>query len=144
MKMKTKQKISHIAALIGFGMITIIWAIFMFWWVYPYKTTVNEQPYKLADTTIKRGELLQYEIDYCKYTDVTPTVHRQFIDGIIYSMPETTAQLKKGCGKFLNSVAVPENLPPGEYYLKVVVSFKMNPIRIITKTFVTEKFNIIK
>lgn len=139
-----KHKTSHFLALIGFGMIVIIWVIFMFWSIYPYKTTVNKQPYKVINKVVKQGDLLLYEMDYCKYTNIIPTVHRQFIDGIIYSTPESTAQLKKGCGIIINSVRVPITLPPGDYYMKAVVTFQVNPIRTISKEFLTEQFKVIK
>lgn len=73
-----------------------------------------------------------------------PLVQRQFIDGIIYSLPDSSAQLKRGCGKLTNSIRIPSSLPPGNYYLQASVSFKVNPIRTITNTYITEKFDVIK
>lgn len=139
-----RKKIEHISIVISMTFIVAVFCLFMFWWLYPYKTTENRQPYKILNIAVKQGDLLLYEIDYCKYTDITPTVHRQFIDGIIYSTPESTAQLKRGCGKIINSVRVPSSLPVGRYYMKAVVTFKVNPIRIIEKEFITEQFEVIK
>lgn len=133
-----------ILAIVGFGMIVVIWLVFMFWWIYPYKTSVQIQPYKVINKTVKQGDLLSYEMDYCKYTDVVPTVQRQFIDGIIYSVPADSAQLKKGCGIITNSIKIPATLPPGVYYIHATVSYQMNPIRNITNEYVTEKFSVVK
>ena len=144
MKMKTKHKISHILACLGFCLIVIIWLVFMFWWIYPYKTSTQVQPYKVITHEVKQGELLKYEMEYCKYTTKIPTVERQFIDGIIYTVPQGNAQIKKGCGKIVNSILIPQALPIGTYYVHSTVSWKMNPVRIINQEFITEKFIVTK
>jgi hypothetical protein len=145
MKMKTKRKISHILACLGFVMIFIIWSVFMIWWVYPYKTVkINQQPYIVSEKVIKQGGQLGYVIDACNYTDVVPTVNKQFVDGIIYTVPDGVVRLPDGCNKTIVSVKVPKSLPTGEYTLKIFVSYKMNPIRIITSQYQTEKFSVIK
>lgn len=138
-----KRNNTHIFGLIGFLIVIFIWAVLMFWWLYPYKTSIQFQPYKVSEKVIKQGDLLRYEIDYCKYTNVIPRVERQFIDGIIYAVPQGNAQLKRGCGKVMNSIQIPNALPPGNYYVQMSVTFKMNPIRTITKVYVTEKFQVI-
>lgn len=143
--MKTKRKITHTLVLIAFVMIVFIWAIFMIWWIYPYKTaTINQQPYIVSEKIIKQGGQLNYIIDACNYTEIVPIVTKQFVDGIIYSVPESAIRLPMGCNKTLVSVKIPKNLPPGDYYLKVYVSYKMNPIRTINSEYQTEKFSVIK
>lgn len=144
MKMKTKHNIIHTLVLVAFAIIVFIWFIFMFWWIYPYKTSTQIQPYKVLNKEVKQGELLYYEMEYCKYTDTVPTVQRQFIDGIIYSIPTDSAQLKEGCGKLVNSIKIPNSLPVGAYYIHATVVYKMNPIRTITNEYVTEKFTVIR
>lgn len=145
MKMKTKHKITHIMVLLGFGMIAIIWAIFMIWWIYPYKTAViNHQPYLINNAEIVQGGNLNYMIDACNYTEIVPIVTKQFVDGIVYSVPEGAIRLPMGCHKTLVSVKIPKNLPIGDYSLKVYVSYKMNPIRTINSEYQTEKFSVIK
>lgn len=145
MKMKTKRQLTHILALVGFVLIVFIWAIFMVWWIYPYKTaTINQQPYIISESKIKQGDNLNYVIDACNYTDIVPTVTKQFVDGIVYSVPEGAIRLPMGCNKTIVSVKVPKNLPTGEYYLKVYVSYKINPIRTIISDYQTERFSVIK
>jgi hypothetical protein len=39
---------------------------------------------------------------------------------------------------------VPRNLPTGDYYMRTVVTYKINPIRTITFEFSTDKFKVIK
>lgn len=138
-----KYNYTHFLMGISFGIIVLIWLVLMFWAFFPYRTATQSQPYIVHDKVIKQGELLQYEMNYCKYTSVVPTVERQFIDGIIFALPPANAQLPKGCGKRLNSLEIPHALPPGQYYLQATVSYKVNPIRIITSVYRTEQFEVI-
>lgn len=139
-----KYDTTHILMGISFGIIVLIWFILMFWAFFPYKTSIQKQPYEVSPKVVVQGELLTYEMDYCKYTDVIPTVERQFIDGIIYALPPGNAQLKSGCNTVMNTIQIPNALPPGHYYLQAIVSFKVNPIRTISNTYITEKFEVIK
>ena len=140
----TFHKIKHISVLAIFFFCSMVFLLFLSWWVYPYKTIEMEQPYHILTKTVEQGGLLKYEINYCKYTDVNPRVNRQFIDGIIYATPEATAVIKKGCGTIINTIGIPHNLPNGNYKLKSIVSYEMNPIRIITHEYITEEFSVIK
>lgn len=142
--MKKKEKIIHTLVYFAFGLIVLIWAIFMFWSFYPYKTIEQEQPYKLVNNVVKQGDIIQYEMVYCKYSKVNPIVNRQFIDGIIYAMPVASAQIQRGCGQMINSVEIPKSLPSGTYYMKVIVDYEVNPIRHIVHEFKTEQFTVIK
>lgn len=139
-----KYNYTHFFMGISFGIIVLIWLILMFWAFFPYKTSVQNQPYKVMNKIVKQGDILTYEMDYCKYTDVVPSVERQFIDGIIYALPPGNAQLKSGCRTVMNTIQIPHALPPGNYYLQAIVSFKVNPIRTIVNTYITEKFEVIK
>ena len=116
----------------------------MFWWIFPYKTLEVKQPYEVVEKVVKQGDILTYKINYCKYTNTQSIVKRQFVDGIIYATPEITANLKKGCGIASNTIAIPDNLPPGVYYLTIEVDYKVNPIRVIQHDLKTDSFNVIK
>jgi hypothetical protein len=139
-----KRNLSHTFIYIAFGIIVFIWLVFMFWWLYPYKIVEMKQPYEVLTPEVKQGELLVYRQEYCKYTDKMPTVQRYFVDGLIYSMADVSPTLREGCGQTLTSIFVPRNLPAGDYYMRTVVTYKINPIRTITFEFSTDKFKVIK
>ena len=80
------KNITHTLTYISLIFIVIVWAVLMFWWLYPYQTSTQVQPYKVLTPIVEQGEFLQYEIDYCKYINDVPTVDRQFVDGIIYAV----------------------------------------------------------
>jgi len=139
-----KKQLEHITLTLSMTFIVLMFLTLMFWWLFPYKTSTQTQPYIIISKEVKQGELLYYQMDYCKYTDIAPTVQRQFVDGIIYAVPASSAQLKRGCGTLTNSIKIPQSLPVGEYYIHTTVIYKMNPIRTIANEYVTEKFTVIK
>lgn len=119
--------------------------LFLFWWIYPYKTIeVSKQPYPVLTPTVQQGEMMMYQIDYCKYTEAIATVSKSFVDGIVYAIPENSLNLPKGCDSRTTSIIVPKSLPPGNYYLRILGSYKINPIRVITVEYVTEHFDVVK
>ena len=144
MKRYGLHKKSNLIALISFIILVVIWLIYMVWWLFPYKTLEVGQPYQVISDEVKQGGLLQYEIDYCKYTNKVATVRRQFVDGIIYAIPEVSANLPKGCDTEINSVKIPEELPVGTYTLEIVVEYQVNPIRVITHNLKTTPFKVVK
>ena len=49
-----------------------------------------------------------------------------------------------GCGKTRTTLAVPFNMPEGEWYLDLEVAYKVNPLRTEYYNFKTDEFVIIK
>lgn len=103
-----------------------------------------KQPFNVITPVVNQGGLLIYEIDYCKKTDLMPIVNRQFVDGLVYVLPPSSAAISRGCNKIKNSVIVPRSLPEGVYYLSSTVIYKVNPIRTITYEYRTDKFRVVK
>lgn len=123
----------------------IILVIFLFWWIYPYKTIeVSKQPYPVITPVVKQGEMMMYKIDYCKYTTAVATVSKTFVDGIVYAIPENSLNLPVGCDSRITSIVVPKSLPVGTYYLRILGTYKVNPIRTITNEYTTDKFEVTK
>lgn len=144
MIMDIDDKKLHKFMFASFILIFIIWAIFMFWWIYPYKTFILNRPYRILTPLVEQGGLFIYEIDYCKYTEVDANVNRKFVDGLEYVMPEIKPNFEKGCYIKIQTIKIPENLPPNTYHLKIQVDYKMNPIRTITHKIITTNFTVVK
>ncbi|MCK9370284.1 collagen-like protein [Candidatus Dojkabacteria bacterium] len=120
--------------------------VFVFWLVYPYKTvTFNKEPFKVLTPVVKKGENLVYEVDYCKYTKVTPTTSKAFLDEIIFNLPDSTAVYKPiGCDVIKFNLLVPTTLPIDTYVLQTTYKYKVNPIREIIVVAKTEPFSVVK
>jgi hypothetical protein len=121
--------------------------VFAFWAFYPYKTLELKDdvfPILNKDKTIKQGGTLQFVSDNCKYVDLPATTSRAFVNSIIYYVPTTTTNIRKGCGKVTINVSVSRELPPGKYYLHNIFQYKVNPVRIMTVEHNTEPFFVIE
>lgn len=129
--------------LLGFLLLAYI-NISLFWPVSTLTIQDGGQPIPVITKTIYPGQPLQYELDYCKYTDLPATVHRTFIDGQIITLTDTIGQLPTGCHKTLVKTAVvPETINPGRYYLDVKVEYKVNPLRNVFTHYRTEYFVVL-
>lgn len=118
-----------------------------YWYWWPVRTLeVNGigTPIHLEHTVVQRGGTLSYYLDYCKYSNQSPIVHRWLIDG--QEIPLTDAgkgSLPSGCHKILVSNAiVPETVNPGIYHLHVEVIYQVNPIRKEFIEYDTENFTV--
>jgi hypothetical protein len=86
--------------------------------------------YKLTKTTFAQGEMLTFYCDYEKFIPSSATVIRYFVDDIVYQLPVTQTSNPIGKHKFINrSIRVPDSLPPGEYKLRAIVTYRLNPFR---------------
>lgn len=116
----------------------------IFYLVYPFKTIEYQQnPAKVLTPVVVAGDNVKYEVNYCRYIKTHAKVSRQFIDGVIYTTPSFEQTLPTGCHKVVMAVKVPTTLNPDKYHLKILVSFEINKLRTIEKSFETESFEVI-
>lgn len=144
-EMDKKSKAINILSFLTIGVAFLYILLFLYWSLYNYKPMViNKRPLNVLTKEVRQGGTLQFELDYCKYTDLPVTIRRRFVDGIIYAMPDVSANNKEGCRVQRIAVDIPENLPDGEYIFSLSYVYKVNPIRSVEVTTHTEKFEVIK
>lgn len=134
------NKIAWLAILGAIGLMLLMG----FWLFYPYKTIEFNQPLRVNQKEINTGQHLQFNVDYCKYTNLQATVDNIFVDSVIYYTPPQPSQLTMGCRKLTYSIYIPRALVPGEYIIKSVYTYRVNPIRTINVTVETETFTIVE
>jgi hypothetical protein len=134
------------AILIGMYLFLGLIAVWLFW---PYPTIVfsdiPESGAKVLNSPLYPGDVLKYNISFCKNTNDTATVHRTLVDGQYLTLVDIVGSLPKRCGKniVVTSTTIPETAVPGRYYLQIVDEFHPNPIRTITTGYKTEYFDVI-
>jgi hypothetical protein len=140
--MKLINYISYFTLALAFG--TILLAAY--WLIRPYKPIVfNNLPIKVDNKIVKAGEMLTYDVDYCKYSNLLPDVSRYFVDQIVYLLPAETALAKQeGCHIIKIQTPVPPTLPPSTYYLKLTYRYHVNPIKTFDVSVETERFQVVK
>lgn len=124
-----------IAGTIGFIILSCYWQ-----W-YSYHIVDVGVPIKIITLNIKSGDSLRYEVDYCKYMNLSSKVTRTLIgkeENVYLSSGETNAPL--GCSKKERSISIPESVAKGSYLLKICNSYQPNPVRVITYCWESETF----
>lgn len=120
--------------------------LILYWQIYPYNILeAKERNYSLDKTVYKQGEDFDIHFEICKNMDIEEDVYGKFIDGVIYSIPENSSDFEVGCyDTYISSVSIPDNLPVGTYVYEETIIYRVNPIRTITYTFTTPKFEVIE
>ena len=113
-----------------------------YWLIYPYNP-VDLYSIKI-DSPVVASSVLKYKISYCKYTDLPSTSVRQLVDGIIIFFPEIVTNNPEGCSESERFLELPTYIPSSKYHLRISVSYKVNPLRSITKTITSNEFQLIK
>jgi len=136
-------------ALMYFSLATLTLTILIMAWVgfymlYPFKPlSFPNKPIPVLTKEIQAGGQLEYELEYCRYTEKHSHITRQFIDGVIYTTPSVETINPVGCHKMIVALKVPETLDTGIYSLRVLVNTEINKLRTIQNEYTTEQFKII-
>jgi len=131
-----------------FSWLTILTAlslmsVVIFWLIYPYKIVeFKENTFTVLQKEVIQGGRLKYYVDYCKFTEKQPQTTRYFVDGVLYETPEISGGLDKGCYKIIRDIYIPKAIPKGNYKIKIVIKYKLNPIKSYEIVKYTEQFTI--
>ena len=127
--------------ILGYILIAVIFisqGLMFYWAFWPY------EPLKIEYITIqdfKNGEYITYKMKFIKKMDLPAEVSKQFINGYIITLPTITANYPVGEGCTTHQVEIPK-LPPGNYYFQWSGRYRVNPIREVTVTARTPRFEI--
>lgn len=121
----------------------IFLGLIVYWLIFPLKV-LEMKNVTLDRTEVSRGEHLVVSADYCKYINEQSELFISFIDGIVYNPSPQILNLEIGCHHANLSIYIPKALPTGEFMLKGVFRYKVNPIRSVEVNNLTGKFTIIK
>jgi len=132
-----------IYALIVFSNFFVIYLGYLM--IYPFKTL--EVYSAVAINEPKAGEVLLYEVDYCKYTTAPTIVYRTLRSVDEKSMipfPAVDTITSTGCKKTSIPLQLLDTVPAGKYYLNINITFKVNAFREINYQFKTKPFNVLE
>lgn len=141
------SKIFIIVGWIGIILAGLMMLILIYWMLYPYDVTEqNLDPLTISNPnkTITAGNPVLYNVDFCKFRDVSGVAQIQLIDTVVLNYPPITYAGETGCFKrTVGSVVIPESTIDGSYYLQFNVVYQVNPIRTITERYNTERFKVV-
>lgn len=134
---------SYITIITAFGLLLMA----SFWMFFPYKTVEVRQQIKTSQIEYLTGESIIYTVDFCRYTTHPAAVSRFVVSnsetGEKYFLSNLQSNFPTGCNVVkTRTPAIPDSVPQGEYYLEIIVRYRVNPLRVIEKTFNTNTFTI--
>ena len=139
--MKNINKFFNILSFITLALTSMFLILIFYWRFLPYKTIkFNNIPFPISTFEVERGGILQYQVDYCKYTDLGAEVSKTFINDIIYTTPAIITNRPIGCHVSTITTIIPKELPPSMYKLQIIYRYKVNPMRYIEVITETQKF----
>ena len=138
---KFLNTLSMISVLFAMGVTILI----LFWEFYPYQPLVLNKPtFPMITKTVYPGNLLTYQVDYCKYMNLSAMITRHVINGYDYTMPTVLGDKTTGCGVSNISFTLPKETPSGvKYKLEIIYKYQVNPLREIVVKEVTDPFTVL-
>lgn len=131
-----------VAALILIGTFILIVG---YWLVYPYDV-MQIKTIHILTHTVEVGELMEYRMDYCKsqqFANLNARVQHSFTDELIHNMPSEYeyGPLPPGCTSTVIALIVPP-VPPGIYKLGMTREYKVNLMRTVMVSAVSDVFKV--
>lgn len=113
-----------------------------FWLSYPYSIP-DFKNFESSKQIYYPGETLTYNITYSKSSDSFGIVYRSIKDKVIYQIDTFQGNLPIGDNLTISdSVILPNYIKPDTYKIRLVAVIKVNPIRNITKEYLSLPFTI--
>lgn len=75
------------------------------------------------------GETMTIEREICSDGRQPRALYRQFEDHLVFSMQLSNTPAVAGCNKRQFPIEIPKALPSGPYKYKVVVEYRINPLK---------------
>lgn len=123
-------------------LLTVTLGVLIFWNFYPYKTIEFNAPYRTEKLFYTQGDKTYYTVNYCKYTDATAGITKEFIDGLVFTVDSPKPILDPGCRTRQVPMTIPDSLPKGKYQLRNTITYHVNPIRNILITHYSNWFTV--
>lgn len=132
--------------------VIVTWLIFLcvllFWQVYPYKVSDVKVPIKILNKNkqIAVGEAIQMELELTKPNNTRPvgSVYITCDSGNLITLNGSPQNLPVGQYKIINErYLLPDKILSGDKCVFIFKnSYRVNPIREITKTWTSERFTV--
>lgn len=140
--MMTLKKIYMLASI---SIIVLVNALASYWLFWPYHVVDVQVPLHVLTPRVEAGGTLEYEVEYCKYTDGPAVITKQLLgQRETVLLPEITTNLPKGCSKGVRKIPLPTSITADTYVLHMTGSYPVNPIRKQTYTWNSEPFIVYK
>lgn len=112
--------------------------------VYPYRTfELQTDKLEVVNKEVMPGEKLYYKSYFCKYTNKPAIVSRTLVNDYLIHYSTFYSNYPEGCHNITIGIDIPTSASPGDYFVRVVLEYKVNPLRHIQVTLESEPFVIL-
>lgn len=142
----TKDRLITSISLVIIGMALSFLALLTYWNFQPQDVfTVKDHRIHPLVTEVKAGGVVPIQFSFCKLIDIDGEITRSFVSrDTEIQTPTTVDRLGKTClNDLIVNVPVPSQASTGEYRIKYLAKYKVNPIKTIEEEFYSEPFRII-
>lgn len=97
-----------------------------FFWLDPISPIQSASQVRVVDDDgiLDRPTPMHVERTLCVSHGAYATVRRRWVDGVIYTVPDTHLRLYPGCRTRTALVTIPASLPPGTYSYEIALMFR--------------------
>lgn len=139
-----KDRILYHSALVTIFFTMLLIGYCLFCLLYPFKTIKFIQ-FEITTPIVKAGETFINQGHHIKYTDKSCSITWQLLSkDFSYYYPTFYSNVKKGEMRMTVKKLVPDYIPAGEYIIRNILVYKINPLREITVTQDSNTFTITK
>jgi hypothetical protein len=118
-----------------------------FWLIYPYRTIEYSNipfPVLNENKTVVAGNELVFQVEMIRYTDAVTFATRGLVGDFNYTLESQVIKTPRGYNSMIACCLIPQEVESGKYKYISVVSWRVNPLRTITKVTETEEFSVVK
>lgn len=124
-------------------------ALFTYWnleGIFFHKVLDQDQiTFQTTATVYKNGDIVSATFSACKNLDIAPSIQWSLIDTYLRTYPRRTGKNTiHGCvkDKLTTIEEISPTLPPDTYYFSGTATYKLNPIKTITVSLVSNRFEV--
>lgn len=143
--MKKHLPINRILLTLLVAVATII-IVFTYFYAFDANPAIEfyNLPFPTDKSEYRAGDVIYLTADYCRYTNVSYTLHLAFIDGLRFTVPEIhRIGAGMGCDIVTFSVIeIPDKLPPGIYYLQGKNEYEVNFVATRVVEWTSQSFEV--
>jgi hypothetical protein len=128
------------------SIIMVVGVGILLYWEFADYDILEPQPgnYSLDKEVYTNGETLNIHFKICKKKNIRERIIGRFVDGVIFSTPDLQSNFDVQCyDTFITKASIPDTLPAGNYVYEEQVIYKVNPIREVSYTFTTPRFEVV-
>jgi hypothetical protein len=135
---KTEHIFAWLTLALAFGVVAYVG----FYTLYPFKIVEIDQPIKILNKEVMRGEEVMLSAKWCKFAEYPTNTTAQIVDGIIYTIAsDVQGTSPVGCFDKIYPYTIPEKLPSGEYRIRITTNHIIHPVLRVERVQVeTEEF----